>query len=63
MIDNNKANTTKVVLNETGLDNCNETKKSQSDDNSSGRSFGVTDLWGIRRKARAFKIHNRIPRL
>lgn len=27
------------------------------------RKFGIADIWSIRRGARVYKIHNRIPRL
>lgn len=61
-MNNNREHATKVALNETGNSNC-ETKKLSGDDNMAGRSFGITDLWSIRRTARTFRIHNRIPRL
>jgi hypothetical protein len=63
MMNNNKENATKVALNETGSGNCDEARKSSGDDNTVNRSFGITDLWSIRRNARTFRIHNRIPRL
>lgn len=63
MMNNNKEHATQVALNETGSGNCNGVKKLSDNDNTVSRSFGVTDLWSIRRNARTFKIHNRIPRL
>lgn len=63
MMNNNREYATKVALNETGTGNNDEVKKLSGDDNTASRSFGITDLWRIRRNARAFKIHNRIPRL
>ena len=62
MMNNNQEHATKVALNETG-NGGSETKKISDDDNTAGKSFGITDLWSIRRNARTFKIHNRIPRL
>ena len=63
MMNNNREYATKVALNETGRGNCDETTKLSGDDNTLGRSFGITDLWRIRRNKRVFKIHNRISRL
>jgi hypothetical protein len=63
MMNTNREHATKVALNETGRGNYEEAKKLPGDDNTMGRSFGITDLWSIRRNARAFKIHNRMPRL
>jgi hypothetical protein len=63
MTNNNIERATKVALNETGNATVDEARKLSGDDNNAGRSFGVTDLWSIRRNARTFKIHNRIPRL
>jgi hypothetical protein len=62
MTNNNTERATKVALNETANAN-GETKKLSGEDNTGGKSFGITDLWFIRRNARTFKIHNRIPRL
>lgn len=62
MMNNNKEHVTQITLNETGSGDCNEVKK-LSNDNTAIRSFGITDLWSMRRNARTFKIHNRIPRL
>lgn len=63
MTNSNIEHATKVALNETGSTTSDETRKLSGDDNTTGRSFGITDLWSIRRNARTFKIHNRIPRL
>jgi hypothetical protein len=63
MMNNNSEHAAKLALNERGMGNSDEEKKSSGDDNAVSRSFGITDLWSIRRNARAFKIHNRIPRL
>jgi hypothetical protein len=62
-MNNNKEHATGVALNERGRDNGNGTKNSPGGDNNLSRSFGATDLWSIRRNARTFKIHNRIPKL
>ena len=62
MTNNNIEHATKVAMNETANAN-SETKKLSEEDNTVGKSFGITDLWFIRRNARTFKIHNRIPRL
>jgi hypothetical protein len=62
MTNNNTEHATKVALNETANAN-SETKNLSAEDNTVGRSFGIIDLWSIRRNARAFRIHNRIPRL
>jgi hypothetical protein len=62
MTNNNTEHATKVALNETANAN-SETKNLSAEDNTAGRSFGIIDLWSIRRNARAFRIHNRIPRL
>lgn len=59
----NKENATAIALNETGTDNCGGDKKLSASDNTTSRSFGVADLWSIRRNARSLKIHNRMPRL
>ena len=63
MMNNNKEHATQFALNETGTGKCNGVKKLSDNDNAVSRSFGITDLWSIRRNARTFKIHNRIPRL
>jgi len=63
MTNNNIERATKVALNETGNAAVDEARKLSGGDNNEGRSFGITDLWSIRRNARTFKIHNRIPRL
>jgi hypothetical protein len=63
MMNTNTEHATKFALNETGHGNCDEAKKLPGDENTTGRSFGITDLWSIRRNTRIFKIHNRIPRL
>jgi hypothetical protein len=41
----------------------NDTKDQPEENDESNRSFGITDIWSIRRNARKFKIHDRIPRL
>ncbi len=63
MTHNNRERATKVALNETRNGNSDEAKKLSGDDNTVGKSFGITDLWSIRRNARTFRIHHRIPRL
>lgn len=63
MMNNNKKDATEVVLNETGTGNSNGAKTLSDSDKSASRSFGLIELWSIRRNARVYKIHNRIPRL
>ena len=63
MMNNNKKDATEVVLNETGTGNSNGAKTLSDGDKSASRSFGLIELWSIRRNARVYKIHNRIPRL
>lgn len=63
MMDYNKEQAPGVALNRTELDNCKGLRKLSDDDSNLNRSFGVNGLWSIRRSARIFKIHNRIPRL
>lgn len=62
-MNNNKEHATKVACDETGRNSCDDAKKLSGDDNIVSRSFGITDLWSIRRNARTLKIHNRMPRL
>ena len=55
---------TEIASDETQLTVNNEKEAEQfSGDGTSNRSFGITDIWNIRRAARTFKIHDRIPRL
>lgn len=63
MMNTDREHATKIALNETGRGNCDEAKKLSGDDNTMSRSFGIADLWSIRRNMRTLKIHNRIPRL
>jgi hypothetical protein len=35
----------------------------QEDHTVNKRSFGILNLWSIRRGARTYRIHNRIPRV
>lgn len=35
----------------------------QSNEDHANRTFGVADIWRIRRNAKTFRIHSRIPRL
>ena len=63
MMNNNKEDATVVALNETGTSNSNGAKTLSDGDKSASRSFGLIELWSIRRNARVFRIHNRIPRL
>ena len=62
-MNNNQVPATDVALNETRLENGKESNGSSDDGGSLSRRFGMMDLWSIRRNARKFKIHNRIPRL
>ena len=63
MMNNNKEDATQVALNVTGTSKDNSAKILSGDDKKTSRSFGLINLWSIRRNARIFKIHNRIPRL
>jgi hypothetical protein len=63
MTHRNTNDATQFAENENGTDNCNGGKESRAGDKSVNRSFGLTDLWSIRRNSRTFRIHNRIPRL
>jgi hypothetical protein len=63
MMNNNKDYATQVAVNKNGIDKCDGEKRLSANDNKVRQSFGVTDLWSIRRNARSLKIHNRIPRL
>jgi hypothetical protein len=63
MMTNNKEQPTIVGVNEKGVENSNGERMLSGSDNTTTRSFGLTALWSIRKNARTFKIHNRIPRL
>ena len=63
MTNNNTENATVVALQETGTGSSNGAKTLSGGDKSACRGFGVVDLWYMRRNARMFRIHNRIPRL
>ena len=54
---------TEVVISKTETENGEETKQATNENGTSTHYFGVVDLWKIRRRARTFRIHNRIPRL
>lgn len=41
----------------------NVTTQETQEETNSTRSFGTVDIWKIRRSAKKFKIHSRIPRL
>lgn len=62
-MNNSKQYATTLALNGTGIDSDNGGRILSATDKSTGRSFGVTELWRLRQNARMFKIHNRIPRL
>ena len=62
MIDNREP-ATDVANSETRSENGNGHKRSSDDNGALNRSFGSIDMWSIRRNARTFKIHKRIPRL
>jgi hypothetical protein len=63
MMNNNKEDATLVAFNDAGTGNSNGAKILSAGDKNGTRSFGVTELWNMRRNARVYKIHNRIPRL
>lgn len=64
-MDKNKMDATEIASDETQLTGSNEKEANQISDSKEvpNRSFGITDIWKIRRAARTFTIHNRIPRL
>jgi hypothetical protein len=41
----------------------NVTTQQPQEATNSTRSFGMVDIWKIRRSAKKFKIHSRMPRL
>ena len=41
----------------------NQTTQQNQEETTSTRSFGMVDIWKIRRSAKKFKIHSRMPRL
>ena len=43
--------------------NENLTTQQPEEQTNATRSFGMVDIWKIRRSAKKFKIHSRIPRL
>ena len=63
MMDYNNVPESKVAFNETQVKNGRDLNQLSEDNDTFNRRFGVMDLWSIRRSARKFKIHNRIPRL
>ena len=63
MMNNNKEDAIEIALSEAGTGNSNGARPLSDGDKSASRSFGVTELWNMRRNARVFKIHNRLPRL
>lgn len=63
MNNNNQQQEKSIVLNESDTVDSSEVKKSHGYDRSVVRNFSVMNLWSIRRNARTFRIHNRIPRL
>ncbi|MER3465622.1 MAG: hypothetical protein C4329_15635 [Chitinophagaceae bacterium] len=62
-MNNNKERATQVAVNEKRTDNSSAEKMSSDADDTNTRSFGSATLWRIRKNARSFKIHNRMPRL
>ena len=63
MTNNNKEDAIEIAFSEAGTGNSSGAKTLSDGDKSASRSFGVGELWKMRRNARVFKIHNRIPRL
>ena len=41
----------------------NVTTQQNQEETNSTRSFGMVDIWKIRRSAKKFKIHSRMPRI
>ena len=62
-MNNNKVDAIEIASQEAGTGNSNGAKTLSAGDKSANRSFGITELWNMRRNARVFRIHNRIPRL
>jgi hypothetical protein len=60
---NNKVPVAGLETNETGFENVKDLKQLSADNVTSNGKFGVLGLRRIRKKARSFRIHNRIPRL
>lgn len=47
---------------EIGMEYGKDVKQLSDDNVALSRRFGVMDLWKIRKNARSFRIHNRLPR-
>lgn len=63
-MDNNKAHAIEIASDETEATRVDIKSLYQSEEQSADkRQFGLLDLWRLRRGARTYKIHNRIPRV
>jgi hypothetical protein len=63
MMNNNNVPTAAVDVNGTEAENGKDVNPLSNDNGSATRSFGLVNLWSIRRNARKFRIHGRMPRL
>ena len=63
MMNHNKMPSTGAGSNETGAEYGKDVKQLSDDNVALNRRFGVMDLWKIRKNARSFKIHSRLPRV
>ena len=64
MMNNTQAFANEFATNETlQVNDENQTTQQNQETTNSTRSFGMIDIWKIRRSAKKFKIHSRIPRL
>jgi hypothetical protein len=59
----NTEQATEIVVNKTAAENGEDSKQGSHENGTINQHFGVVDLWRIRRSARTFRIHNRIPRI
>jgi hypothetical protein len=62
-MDNNAVHATEGASNETEQKGSYQNEANQSQGKNEGRHFGFADLWRIRRSAKTYRIHDRIPRL
>lgn len=63
-MNNKTVHATQIASNETQqTGNYQETTQSLENTGGIARRFGLADLWSIRKSARTFKIHGRIPRV
>lgn len=63
MMNNNNVPQAPAQLSGTESENGKAADQLSNDNGGNNRQFGVMNLWSIRRNARAFRIHDRMPRL